>query len=80
MIKINIDQAKQITHQARREARALEFKPHDEAIMKQIPGTDGTLAEQARVEIRTRYADMQATIDACNNTQQLEEILKQCQH
>lgn len=78
MIKINLDRAKQITHQARREAREREFKPHDVTIMKQIPGGDADAAEQARVEIRARYADMQTAIDTCDNTQQLEEILKQC--
>lgn len=77
-ININLDGAKQITHQARRRARAHEFGPHDEVVMKQIPGVDTDAAEQARAEIRARYADMQITIDACDCTQQLEEILHQC--
>ena len=38
MIVININKAKVIAHDKRREARTEEFKPHDEIIMKQIPG------------------------------------------
>ena len=45
MITINIDKAKTIAHDIRRAARAEEFKPHDEIIMKQIPGVDAAAAE-----------------------------------
>ena len=44
MITINITKAKAIGHDMRRAARAEEFKPHDEAIAKQIPGaSDGVM-------------------------------------
>lgn len=79
MIKINIDKAKQITHQARREARAREFAPHDEVIMKQIPGVDHDQAEQSRAEIRARYADMQTRVEQADNIETLKEIIDTCQ-
>ena len=34
MITVNMTKAKAIAHDARRAARAEEFKPHDEVIMK----------------------------------------------
>lgn len=64
MIVINIDKAKAIAHNKRREARAEEFKPHDDVIMKQIPGNDAAAAEAARQIIREKYAAMQVAIDA----------------
>lgn len=64
MIKINIDKAKNIAHDMRRAARAEEFKPYDEVIMKQIPGKDAQAAEAARQAIREKYAAVQAEIDA----------------
>lgn len=39
MITVNIDKAKEIGHSIRREKRAEEFKPLDEAISKQIPNS-----------------------------------------
>jgi hypothetical protein len=57
MIIIDIDKAKEIAHEKRREARAEEFKPHDEVIMKQIPGNDMTEAEAARQVIREKYEE-----------------------
>ena len=54
MITINLGKAKQIGHDKRRAARAEEFKPHDEVIMKQIPGADAVAAEAARAAIRTK--------------------------
>jgi hypothetical protein len=41
MITINIDKAKTIAHDKRREARSVEFQPYDDAIAKQIPGQIG---------------------------------------
>ena len=45
MITVNIDKAKVISHDKRREARSAEFAPLDEVIMKQIPGTDAAAVE-----------------------------------
>lgn len=79
MIKINLDRAKQITHEIRRETRAKEFAPHDEVIMKQIPSVDHEQAEQSRAEIRERHAKLQQDIDACDTPEQLEQIINNLQ-
>jgi hypothetical protein len=77
MITINIDKAKTIAHDKRREARAEEFKPHDEIIMKQIPGADATAAEAARELIRTKYAEMQTAIDAASTVDAIKSAMPQ---
>lgn len=75
MITINLDKAKSIAHDKRREARAEEFKPHDEVIMKQIPGNDAAVAEAARQDIRDKYAVMQEEIDNASSPEELKIIL-----
>jgi hypothetical protein len=70
---IDIDKAKAIGHDMRRAARAEEFKPYDEAIAKQIPGTDG--AEIARQAIRDKYAAVQADIDAAETPDEIKAAL-----
>ena len=75
MITINIDKAKAIAHDRRRAARAEEFKPHDEVIMKQIPGADNTAAEAARAAIRAKYADMQNQIEAAATPDEIKAAL-----
>lgn len=77
MITINIDKAKTIAHDIRRAARAEEFKPYDEIIMKQIPGADATAAEAARVAIRTKYTEMQAAIDSASTIDELKSAMPQ---
>lgn len=72
MITINVDKAKTIAHNIRREKRAEEFKPYDEIIMKQIPGSNTAAAEAARQAIREKYALVQQKIDSSTKT---EEIL-----
>ena len=71
MITINIDKAKGIAHDKRREARAEEFKPLDEVIAKQIPGTDVQAVEAERQSIRDKYTEMQAAIDAASTVEQI---------
>ena len=61
MITINIDKAKAIVHDKRRQARSAEFAPLD--IKATIP-SEAVAAEAARALIRTKYATMQAEIDA----------------
>ena len=61
MITINIDKAKAIVHDKRRQARSTEFAPLD--IKATIP-SEAVAAEAARALIRTKYATMQAEIDA----------------
>jgi hypothetical protein len=77
MITINIDKAKNIAHDKRREARSEEFKPYDEVIMKQIPGNDATAAEAARQVIRDKYAAMQTAIDAATTADQIKVAMPQ---
>lgn len=75
MITINIDKAKTIAHDVRRAARAEEFKPFDEIIAKQIPGTTAQEAEAARQEIRAKYAEMQAQIDAAGTVDEIKAAM-----
>lgn len=75
MIIVNIDKAKIIGHEIRREKRAEEFAPLDEVIMKRIPGTAEQEAEAARQVIRDKYAVIQAQIDAATTTDDIKSAL-----
>jgi hypothetical protein len=75
MISIDMTKAKDIAHEKRRAARAEEFKPHDEVIMKQIPGADAQQAEAARQAIREKYATLQAQMDAAQTADELKALL-----
>jgi hypothetical protein len=70
---IDLTKAKNIGHDMRRAARAEEFKPYDEAIAKQIPGTDG--AETARQAIRDKYAAIQTSIEAATTPDEIKAAL-----
>ena len=61
MITINIEKAKGIAHDKRREARSAEFAPLD--IKATIP-SEATAAEAARQAVREKYAAMQVAIDS----------------
>ena len=76
MITVNINKAKVISHDKRREARSAEFAPLDEIIMKQIPGTDAVAVEAERQVIREKYAALQADIDAAVDTNSLKTIIE----
>jgi len=80
MIVVNIDKAKTIGHDMRRAARAEEFKPHDEVIMKQIPGVDAQQAEAARQAIREKYAAIQAQIEAAATPEEIKAALNVVQN
>ena len=75
MIRINIDKAKAIGHDMRRVARAEEFAPYDKIIAAQIPGTDAVAAEQARKDIRLKYALIQETIDLATTPDEIKAAL-----
>jgi hypothetical protein len=75
MIRINVDKAKAIAHDMRRQARAAEFAPHDEAIAKRLPGAVDADAEAARVAIRVKYAAMQNDIDAATTPEEIKTAL-----
>jgi hypothetical protein len=76
-ITVNLNKAKDIAHEKRRAARAEEFKPYDEVIMKQIPGTDFQEIEAARQAIREKYATLQAQMDAAQTPEELKALLPQ---
>lgn len=75
MIVVNITKAKAIAHDMRRVARAEEFKPHDEVIMKQIPGASAEAAEAARAAIRVKYAAIQDQIEAAATPEEIKAAL-----
>ena len=75
-VEVDLDQAKSIGHDIRRQQRAEEFKPYDEVIMKQIPGVDATAAEEARQEIRDKYAAVQDAIDAAATPEDIKAALE----
>ena len=75
MITIDMTKAKDIAHDVRRAARAEEFKPHDEVIMKQIPGVDATASEAARQAIRDKYALVQNNINIATSPEQIKIAL-----
>jgi hypothetical protein len=74
-IIVNLTKAKAIAHDMRRVARADEFKPHDEVIMKQIPGIDAVAAEAARAAIRAKYSAMQDQIEAAATPDEIKVAL-----
>jgi hypothetical protein len=76
MITINLDKAKAIGHDKRRAMRAEEFKPHDEVIMKQIPGADHAAAEAARQAIRNKYALIQDVIEGASSPEEIKAALE----
>ena len=76
MITININKAKTISHDIRRQKRAEEFQPLDEVIMKQIPGTDVNAIEAERQVIRDKYATIQTSIDASQNADELLVVMQ----
>lgn len=75
MITINIDKAKAIAHDVRRDARAEEFKPHDEIIAKQIPSADAAAAEAARQAIRDKYTSIQTEVNSAQSVDELKAIV-----
>jgi hypothetical protein len=75
MIVVNPDKVKVIAHKKRRQARAEEFKPHDDIIMKQIPGDSAAVAEAARQAIREKYAEMQTAIDAATTLSEIKAAI-----
>jgi predicted nucleic acid-binding Zn-ribbon protein len=79
-VTVNLNKAKNIAHEKRRQARAAEFAPHDEVIMKQIPGTDLQEIEAARQAIREKYATLQEQMDAAQTPEELKALLPEGSH
>ena len=74
MIQIDISKAKEIAHEKRRAARAVEFAPLD--VQVTIP-TMSEQAEAKRAEIRVKYDVIQTQIDEANSVDVLKEIIDQ---
>lgn len=76
-ISININKAKEITHDKRREAREEEFKPLDKAITINIANPDKAAEIEAeRQAIRDKYAEIQINIDNSTTTDELKSIIE----
>ena len=75
-VDIDLDKAKDIGHDMRRTQRAEEFKPYDEVIMKQIPGNSAAEAEEARQQIRFKYALIQDVIEAAETPDEIKSALE----
>lgn len=74
-VDVDLDKAKDIGHDIRRQQRAEEFKPYDDIIAKQIPGADAVAAEEARKEIRFKYGLIQDVIDAASDPEEIKAAL-----
>ena len=72
MITVNINKAKSIAHDKRREARASEFAPLD--IKATIPA-EAASAEAARQAIRDKYAAMQTQIEAASTVDEIKAAM-----
>ena len=75
MIVVNITKAKDIAQDIRRTLRAEEFKPLDDVIAKQIPGTDAQAIEAQRQVVREKYAAMQVSIESAETAEALKATL-----
>jgi hypothetical protein len=75
-IEQDLDKCKAVGHDLRRQKRAEEFKPFDEVIMKQIPGADAAVAEEARQAIREKYSEVQDVIDAAESPEEIKAALE----
>jgi hypothetical protein len=75
-VDVDLDKAKEIGHDLRRQQRAEEFKPFDEIIAKQIPGADAVAAEEARQSIREKYALIQDVIDVAETPDTIKQALE----
>jgi len=74
-VQHDLERCKEIGHQHRRAARAEEFAPHDEVIAKQIPGVDAAAAEEARQQIRDKYALIQDVIEGASTPDEIKTAL-----
>ena len=75
-IEIDLDKAKEITHNLRRAMRAEEFAPLDQTIAFRLPGTTIKETEKLREEVRDKYAEMQEEIDLATDVEQLKVLLE----
>jgi hypothetical protein len=76
-ITINLDKAKAIGHDIRRQQRAAEFAPLDQVIAARIPGADIDALEAERQAIREKYAEVQASIEAAQTPDEIQAALQE---
>ena len=72
MIIVNLDKAKNIAHDIRRQKRSEEFAPLD--VQATIP-SEAVAAEEARQVVRDKYAAIQQEIDAANTPDEIKVAL-----
>lgn len=72
MITVNLEKAKAISHEKRREARQAEFAPLD--VEATVPAL-AVAAEEKRQGIRDRYAGIQQQIDDAESVDALAQIV-----
>jgi hypothetical protein len=75
-VDVDLDKAKDIGHDIRRTQREAEFAPFDAIIMKQIPGNSAAEAEEARQQIRFKYALIQDVIEAAESPDEIKSALE----
>ena len=75
-VEHDLDKCKEIGHDLRRQQRAEEFAPYDEVIAKQIPGADAVAAEEARQQIRDKYALIQDVIEGASTPDEIKTALE----
>ena len=76
-ITINLDKAKAIGHDIRRQQRAAEFAPLDQQIAARIPGADFDALEAERQAIRDKYAEVQVSIEAAQTPDEIKAALEE---
>ena len=76
-ISINLDKAKAIAHDLRRQQRAAEFAPLDKAIATRIPGMEPDVIEEKRQAVRERYADIQDAIEAAETPEEIKAAIEE---
>ena len=75
-VEHDLDKCKEIGHDRRRQQRAEEFAPYDEVIAKRIPGADVEAAEEARKDIRFKYALIQDVIEGASTPDEIKTALE----
>lgn len=76
-IGINLDKAKAIAHDIRRQRRAEEFEPLDRAIAARIPGMEPDVIEEKRQAVRKRYAKIQEVIEAAETPEEIKAAIEE---
>lgn len=72
-ITIDLTKAKDICHEKRKAARSAEFAPLD--IKATIPA-EAQSAEEARQQVREKYAAIQTNIDSAADVDALKQIVE----